>query len=225
MSTNPADLLPLKSNAPKKSGKKTLAGRPLDQNEDFEKPLTKEKSPEQKLEALDKPTEKKGSLLIEHPESPTAVNGRMKAFYGTPRYSKYKDVVLISLQMSIPLSEKHLKLLPKIVAAGFHGLNDKEGFTRINLKNIPPQHVTFYLESDRKTAILSLPATKVISANVALIEQKGEGKIRSIVRFAFYLQSEDSDLISNFARLNVDNNFWIEMSQSQKSLWDENEED
>jgi hypothetical protein len=149
----------------------------------------------------------------------------MKAFYGTPRYSKFKDVVLIALQMSIPLSEKHLKLLPKIVEAGFHGLNDKEGFTRINLKNIPPQHVVFYLESDQKTPILTLSVAKVTSANVALIEQKGEGKIRSVVRFAFNLQSEDSDAISNFARLNVDNNFWIEMSKSQEDLWDVEEDE
>jgi len=219
LTTDPADLLPSKKKAPKKTGKRGIT--PLDPVKDFDTPVKKD--PEKQLEELDKPPVKKGSLLIEQPDTPTVANGRMKVFYDKPHFSKYKDVVLIALQCTVPLTEKHLSLLPKIVADGYHDVN-KKGRSRINLKDLPNQFVQFFLESDRKTASLTLKAAKIIGANLAVIQRKGEGSARKVIRFAFRFQTEDSDTINTFATKNLANDFWIEMENTQDDLWDEDEE-
>lgn len=178
--------------------------------------------PAKQLEELDKAPQKKGSLLIEQPETPTVANGRMKVFYDKPHFSKYKDVVLIALQCTVPLTEKHLKLLPKIVADGYHDVN-KKGRSRINFKDLPNQSVEFFLESERKGASLSLKAAKIIGANLAVIQRKGEGSARKVIRFAFRIQTEDSDTINTFATKNLANDFWVSMENTQEDLWDEDE--
>lgn len=217
--------MPDRKNAPKKSGKKTLVGRPLDQDKDFDVPAIKAK---ELLAELDKPTPKKevakGSLLALQPDTPTVANGRIKVFYDKPHHSKYKDVILIALQITVPLTEKHLKFLPKIIADGFHDIN-KKGRSRMNFRDLPAQHVTFYLDSNRKEEVLSIPAAKMVSANLALIQQKGEGTARDVVRFAFQLQAEHSKPLETFAALNLANDFWVEMENTQESLWDEEEGD
>lgn len=200
---------------------KTRKRKPLDPVEDFEKPVKKDAA--EQLAELDKPPEKKGSLLIEQPDTPTVANGRMKVFYGKPFFEKYKDVALIALRITVPLTDKHQKLLPKIMANGYADIN-KKGRSRINLKDIPAQRVDFYLESDRRASALTIVTAKIVKANVALIQRKGEGAAREVVRLSFEIQAIDSDTINTFALKNMENEFWLEMGETQKKLWDEDED-
>ncbi len=219
MTKDPADALP--KTAPKKTGKRGI--KPLDPEADFDKPMKKEADPEAQLAELDKPAPKKGSLLAEQPETPTVANGRIKVFYDKPHFSKYKDVVLIALQITVPLTEKHLKYIPKMIADAYHDVN-KKGRSRINLRDIPPQHVEFYLESDRKEDVLTISAAKVVNANLSLIQRKGEGSARKVIRLALRFQAENFTEIDKFATKNLANDFWISMENTQEDLWDEEED-
>ena len=214
----PEDTLP--TQRPKKTGSRGIG--PLDVEKDSNATAVKAPDPEQQLATLDKQAPAKGSLLAEQPASPTVVNDRMKVFYDKPHHSKYKDVILIALQMSVPLTEKHLKLLPRIVADGYADIN-KKGRSRITFKNLPNQAVNFYMDSDTKKPSLSIEAAKIVGANLAIIERKGEGSAREVIRFAFRLQSEHNESLETFSGLNLANDFWLEMEDTQAELWDTQE--
>ncbi len=197
----------LPERAPKKSGKRGIG--PIDPVADFDAPVTK-------------PVEPKGSLLANNPPKPSVANGRFRAFYDKPFVTKVKDKILIALQITTPLEDEHEKIIPKIVADAFSDIS-KKGRTRINLRDIPAQHVTFFLTSDHKEDLITLPACKVVNANVAVIQRKGEGSTREVVRFSFRLQAVHSKELESFSTLNLANDFWLEMENSQEDLWDEGE--
>jgi len=196
-------LLPKKP--PKKTGKRGI--KPLDADEDFDKPVTQQTSMEVGLKA-------------DNPPTPAVANGRMKVFYDRPIFSKYKDVVLIALQFSVPLDKEHDPLLPKVVADAHRDLL-KKGRVKINLNGIDAQHAMLFLSSDIEEEIAALPACKMTNVNIAMIERKGEGRARKVARLSFRLQSERSEPLAHFAEMNLDNDFWLQLKASQESLWDE----
>jgi hypothetical protein len=202
---NVKDHLPRR--APKKTGKSGI--KPLDADDDFDKPVTKQ-SP-------------MGPLAADNPPQPSVMNGRIKVFYDKPVISKEKDSILIALKFTVPLEENHDKLLPKIVADAHHDLL-KRGRSRMNLKDIPAQHAMLFLSSDNKEDLITMPACKMIGTNVAVVQRKGEGTARKVVRLAFSLQAPHSKVLANFAELNLANDFWLELEDSQEELWDAEED-
>lgn len=200
--------LPDKKHAPKKTGKRMLP-------------------PEDKTDAvkdLDKPS-KGGSLLVEQPPKPTVVGDRMQAYYNKPLYSKLPKSgdVVISFVMSFPLEKEHKELLPKIVAEGYHDIA-KRGRKTLGFKELPGQAVKFFLSHDDKDEVLSLPAARMVQANLALVERKGEGSARKVVRFSFRFQVKYEAHIAKFADVNLGNQFWITLEEAQTDLFEDEEE-
>ena len=163
------------------------------------------------------------ALMADNPSKPTVMNGRMKVFYDKPHFTKSKDHILVALQLSIPLEQEHDDLLPKIIIEAHKDVL-KRGRKRILLNGLPAQHASIYLTHDDEEELVVLPACKLVSANVALVERKGEGSSRKVVRFSFRLQAEYSRSLAIFAESNLQNDFWLVMKESQESLWDEDEE-
>lgn len=214
--------LPDKKNAPKRTGK---AGPrlPLDPNEDFNTPTRK--APAEQLAELDKPAEKKGSLLAEQPPKPKVVGDRMEVFYLKPIFGKTpKGDITVAMQITVPLEDGHLDLLPKIIADGYKDVT-KKGRKSMNFRELPGQRAEFYLSSDSKDVALELPAAKMINAGLAIVERKGEGSARRVIRLSFRLQVKLSRDVTNFAEHNLQNNFWLKLEETQDALFDEGDED
>lgn len=212
-SRDPASLLPDKKSAPRKSGKKGIGA--LDVEKDFETPTKKE--PEAKTEAA-KPV---GSLLVKQPEKPKVVGDRMEVFYLKPIINKTpKGDITISLVVTVPLEDAHKSILPKIIQDGYHDMK-KKGRTGMNFKDVPGQRAEFYVSSDAKEETLVLPAAKVTNASLALVQRKGEGQARDVVRLSFRLQVKLSREVANFAEHNLQNNFWLSLAETQEELFDE----
>lgn len=212
--------LPDKKNAPKRSGPKGI--QRLDPVEDFEKPVRKEG--EEAVAELDKP-KAKGSLLADNPPKPTVANGRMKVFYDKPVTTKVKDKILIALACTVALEKEHDELLPKIIANAHREM--RKGVVGMKLTDIPSQTVSFYHSSDAPAdgSLLEIPACRLIQTNLAIVQRKGEGSTRSVVRLALRFQAVRSDALMKWATLNLQNEFWIEMEETQTALWDEDDEE
>ena len=71
----------------------------------------------------------------------------------------------------------------------------------------------------------SISAAKMTQANLAIVQRKGEGTARKVVRLSFRLQALMNASISTFAENNLNNDFWLELENSQKALWDDEEEE
>jgi len=209
--------LPDKKNAPKKTGKR----------------LPYPESPEEKIATLTTVVTKQeptGSLLANNPPKPKVVGDRFEAFYLKPYFAKSpKGDLSVALAFSVALEKEHKELLPKIVADAFHDVT-KKGRKGMTLRNVPGQRVEIYLSHDSKGTTLFLAAAKVTNAALALIERKGEGAARKVIRFSFRLQvpipaGAATDDVSYFAERNLQASFWLKMEEADASLFEEEAEE
>jgi hypothetical protein len=197
---------------PKRTGKRGV-GPKLDPVVDFDSPVKKD------------PPEAKGSLLAEQPPKPTIVGDRMEVFYLKPLFGKTpKGDITVSLAITLPVKDEHDGLLPKIVHDGYKDIL-KKARKAINFSELPGQRAEFYISSDAKDESLVLPAAKMLSTSLMLIQRKGEGQSRHVVRLSFRLQVKLSHEVAHFAENNLQNSFWLKLSESQEELFDESDED
>lgn len=222
-------LLPDKKNAPKKTGKR--GPQPLDPEKDFDSPTRKDAEEKQgKLTTIVTKQQEQGSLLANNPPKPKVVGDRFEAFYLKPYFAKSpKGDLSVSLAFSVALEKEHKDLLPKIVADAYHDVL-KKGRKSMTLRGIPGQRVEIFISHDSKETTLFMPAAKVISAGLALIERKGEGAARKVIRFSFRLQvpipaNAKSDDVSYFAERNLQNSFWLKLAEADPELFKDEDED
>jgi hypothetical protein len=215
-------LLPDKKSAPKRTGKRGI--KPLDPKEDFDTPTKLEK-----LTTL--VTKQENDFLVGvAPPKPKVVGDRFEAFYLKPIFAKSaKGDLTVALAFSVALEKEHKDLLPKLVADGYHDVL-KKGRKALTLRGVPGQHVEIYLSHDTKESTLTLPAAKVISTTLALVERKGEGAARKVIRFSFRLQvpipaNSKSDDVSYFAERNLQNSFWLKLEDADPKLFEDEAED
>jgi hypothetical protein len=208
--------LPDRKHAPKKTGKRLP--RPEDPSELVTEQTEMSAGP-------------KGSLLAEQPPKPKIVGDRFQAFYLKPYFQKdgKSGKLSVAMAFSVALEKEHRPLLPKIVAEKYHDVL-KRGCAGMKLRQIPAQAVEIYLEPDSPNVYLELPAAKVTNAALALIQRKGEGAARKVIRFAFRLEifipkDAKSDPISYFAERNIQNDFWLKMEETNVKLFDDEEDE
>jgi hypothetical protein len=209
--------LPDRKNAPKKTGPKRGVGgvRPLDESKDFEQP-TKKAEEEDQPELLETPKE---------PPKPTVVKGRFEATILPPIYSsapKSGDK-LISIRVSLALTDEHEKMFPKIVEESWKWVK-KPNRPKTSI-NMPAQTARFYLAHDVEEEELGLPIAKVTNANLAVIQKKGDGTALKIIRFQFRLQVPWSAQVSKFVDSHYNLKLWLEMKTTQEKLFDEGDEE
>jgi hypothetical protein len=203
-----------KTPPPKKTGKSGI--RPLDPVEDFGEPTRKAADA---LAKLDKPG--KGSLLAEQPPKPKVVGSRMEVFFLKPIFDKTtKGDITVALVITVPIEKEHHDLLPKIIADGYKDII-KKGRKSIGFNGLPGQSADFYLTSDDKEEVLSLAAAKMTNVGLALIQRKGEGSARKVIRLSFRLQVKLSKEVAHFAEHNLKNSFWLKLEDTQEDLFDE----
>jgi hypothetical protein len=201
----------LPKRAPKKTGKRGI--KPLDQISDFETPVTKQTP----MSA--------GPLAADNPPKPKIVGDRMEVFYLKPIFGKTdKGDITVALAMTMPLEKEHSALLPKIVADGYHDVM-KKGRKGMTFNGVPGQRAEFYLSSDIKEEALVLPAAKMTNVSIAIVERKGEGSARRVIRLSFRLQVKLSHEVAHFAENNLENSFWLTLEETQEELFDEEGED
>ena len=209
--------LPDKKHAPKKTGKR----------------LPPPEDPEDKIEKLTTVVTKQeatGSLLADNPPKPKVVGDRFEAFYLKPHFAKSaKGDLSVALAFSVALEKEHKELLPKLVADAYHDVL-KKGRKSMTLRNVPGQRVEIFLQNDDKSPELFLPAAKITSTTLALVERKGEGAARRVIRFSFRLQvpipaQAKTDQVSYFAERNLQASFWLKMEEADPALFDEPDEE
>jgi hypothetical protein len=212
-------LLPSKKNAPKKTGK---ALKPPEDKKDLEEQAGK-------LSTIVTKQTDTGSLQADNPPKPKVVGERFQVFYLKPRFEKTpKGRLYVRLPFTVTMEKEHKELMPSIVASGYTDLM-KVGRSGMKLKNIPSQRAEIFPAHDSKSPALFLSAARVTFANLALIQRKGEGVARRVIRFAFSLEipipaQADSDPVSHFAERNIQNTFWMKWEGTDQNLFDEGDE-
>lgn len=212
--TKKKSLLPDKKNAPKKTGKRLP--HPEDKDD-----------AESKIEKLTTVVTKQneGSLLADNPPKPKVIGDRFEAFYLKPYFAKSaKGDLTVALAFSVALEKEHKELVPKIVADAYHDVL-KKGRKSMTLRNVPGQRVEVFLAHDSKDPVIFLAAAKMISTSLALIERKGEGAARKVIRFSFRLQvplpkNAKTDDVSYFAERNLQNAFWMKLEECDRALFE-----
>ena len=168
-----------------------------------------------------------GSLIAEQPPRPVVVGDRCEAYFLKPTFSRMtKGDRLVALHMTFPLTQEHTEdgILPKRIRDDW-ALMNKHGRTKLYLNGIKGQRVCFFLSSDapEDDPKLLLPAAKVTDVQLAVVQKKGEGEAKKVIRLSFRLVVPVSHDVAKFAEMNYGNNFWIKMEETDEPLFDEEE--
>lgn len=212
---------------PKRTGKSNLTLKnALDDDKDFDKPVrgdgtgTPETAPSTPAAAK----ETGSSLMVEQPPKPTVVGDRIQMQYLKPSFSKTtKGERLLAMHMTFALTKEHTKdsLLPKAVRDGWT-IMSKHGRKRFDIE-VPGQKAVFYLTPDGDDDKLILPAAKVVSVSIAVIQKKGDGETQKIIRLSFRLQVPVSHEVAKFAENSFGSDYWVTLEGTQEPLFDEEE--
>lgn len=173
-------------------------------------------------------TKKAPTLLVEQPRKPSVSGERFKVTYLKPSMRRtVKGDLLLGFRMTLPLEPDHKAVLPKLVVEKFRDVS-KRGCAGIKLKDVPAQKVEFFLDDISKDAALELPVAKFLQGHIDLVQRKGEGESRKVIRLSYVLQVPVSDEVLHFAGFNCGAEFWIRMTEVEPDLLeldDEEDED
>ena len=196
----------------KKSGKRTMVG-PLDVEADFHDPV---KAPPAQQELLTPP----------EPEPVPAVQGdRMMVQYVKPTFRKSKaGNRIVSLELSLPVTEEHQDLLPRSVREGWKFIG-KNGNKRLDIVDVPHQIARFWLTHDDKEEMLTLPIAQVSHVSLQVVESRGAGKKTKAIRFSFRLSVPLSAEVAKFSEWRFGDTMWLYMAESQEEMFPEEGEE
>lgn len=152
----------------------------------------------------------------ELPIKPKAVRDeQMMANYVKPHYFLAKEQRLIGLEISFPLTDDHKSVLPKAVCDEWQHLK-RSSSTRVCL-DVPPQTVDIRFAPDHDVE-LHIIGAQIHRATLSVIQEKGTGAAKKVVRFSFRIVSEVMKNISTFADNEFGKVVWIEMGPTQAEL-------
>lgn len=184
--------------------------KPLDPVKDFEEPVQRELIQEEQDENADVPAVKKGYAV---------------ASFVKPHLERDKDdKAFIAFELSFPLLEEHEKknILPARIVEGWKALV-KHGLDKVSIPNVPPQVVELALAPDAiaKQTCLKLEFAEIERANVSVLEEKGSGKSKEVIRLTFRAKCELDNESMRFARLHFGHDVWLKLKQVQGDLLEE----
>lgn len=214
-----------KSPPPKRTGKRGIGPKP----EAPEETTSAAAADEQPAGELVDTSEGEGSLLVKQPPKPTVVGDRIEAYFLKHTYSKTTEGKrLVSLHMTLPLTEEHTEdgLIPERIRDDW-ALMNKHGRTKLELNGIGGQRVCIFLSSNapEDDPKLVLPAAKVTNVQLAVVQKKGDGETKKVIRLSFRLQVPVSDKVAKFADGHYGANYWIKLEEAQEALFDEDAKD
>lgn len=205
----------LPAHPPKKTGKRGIGPTP--------DPVAEPKE----VESQPKVKERGTSLLVEQPKKPKVVKERFEVFFLKAVPSKnHKGILLMGLRLTTPVEKEHMDVLPKMIRRAYEN-SGQRGWAGEKLRDVPAHAIDFYLTHDMKEPVLEIKAAQLLGVRLDLVQRKGEGESRKVVRLTMMVQAKQSREIGAFAINNHSNSFWIEMHEVEPELLglDEGNED
>jgi hypothetical protein len=187
--------------------KRSTKSHGLDPKKDFSEPTHKE--PEQMTaEEL-----KAHNELAEMPS--TIVKGFMAASYVKPHFDVEKDDRTAALEFSLELTDNHRSLLPKKVVEEWDHI--KQGNNELlDVVNVGAQHVEVSLDpGDEVDLEENVPIERI---RLQVIETKGTGDAKDIIRLSFRLVCDLTQDVERFACRNFGKTVWLKMQACQGEL-------
>ncbi len=151
------------------------------------------------------------------PAIPSAVRGRMMmCTYVKPHYALTKDDRLVGLEISFPLTDEHRDLLPKSVCDEWNHLKRSSSKRIVNI-DVPAQTVEIRFAPDDDVE-LSLSGAMIARATLSVIQEKGTGAAKKVIRFSFQIISDVMKNVCTFADNQFGKVVWIQMANTQGEL-------
>lgn len=191
-----------------RSTSKKRSTRALDPKKDFDTPTRKE--PEQ-LSAEDL---KAHSAIAQMPS--TIRNGFMSANFVKPHLDVDKDKRTAALEFSLELTEEHRSILPNKLLREWDHI--AEGTCKLlDVIGVGAQHFDLRLAPDDDESDLeeNAPIEKI---RLQVIEDKGTGDAKDIIRLSFRLVCELTQNVERFACRNYGSTVWLKMFACQGEL-------
>jgi hypothetical protein len=154
------------------------------------------------------------------PEPDAVRDGHFLANYVRPHYDTDEDTRIVGLEFSFPLTDLHRGKLPAHVSRAWSYLSESgENTIKLSQDNIEPQCVYVRLDPSKKESLLYLRESKIRSAVLSRITEKGSGATKHPIRYSFQVVANVSDTVCRFADNQYGNVLWIDISNSQGQMF------
>lgn len=223
---------------PKRSGKPFLAGRegPEDDGgdvtiqDDFEQPNVVAGTPAAEdltlQEADQPPAEEQQDLPMDMPEVPKVVrNGKMLAEFVRPHFEKEEaGDRWVGFEFAFPLTIEHEKpenegCLPTEVFEEWQHIK-LGNVTLIKVTSVESQTLAVGLVPDDSEHDLILTNAVITHPVLQIVEEKGKGKGKKVVRFSFRAVVPQIEGIARFAVDHHGDPVWINLQRAQETLFE-----
>ncbi len=190
------------------SVRQVRAARGLDPKKDFDKPTRKE--PEQLSD---------DALVADNPaaEMPSQIrNGFMAVNYVKPHFDVDKDKRTAALEFSLELTEGHRSVLPNKLLKEWDYIS-KGTCKLLDVIGVGAQHFDLRLAPDDKESDLE-DNVLIEKIRLQVIENKGTGDAKDIIRLSFRLVCDLTQNVERFACRNFGKTVWLKMQACQGEL-------
>jgi hypothetical protein len=188
---------------------KKRAPRKLDPKADFNEPTKKNPEEPEQLVAEE--------LQTEPAEMPSRiVNGFMAVNFVRPHFEIEKDNRSVALEFSLELTNDHRSLLPAKILNEWEHI--EEGTCRLSeVIGVGTQRFDLRLAPDDEESDLEQdsPVQKI---RLQVIEDKGSGASKDIIRLSFRMLCDLTPVVEKFACRNFGGVIWLKMDQIQSEL-------
>lgn len=161
-------------------------------------------------------------LKIAKQPTPAIQNDRMSAHFIGFRAHRLKNRTrVVTMRFSLDLEDAHSGKLPDKIEAQWKHF--KRGGVKLSQpENIETQHVKISIAPDQDPFTLTADVPKVVLTHVV---EKGKGNARLVIRLEIHLLTTYTADVAEFCRATSDETVWLELDESQDSLFDDDGEE
>jgi hypothetical protein len=205
-------LLPDKKRAPKATGRKGIGPAPV---VDIKTKASGQKADKEEEQPV------QGELIKapEPPRGPAVQHGKIAMYFigYKAKRAKNRDK-LVNMDFSLELEPVHEKRLPREIEDAWKEL-ERNKYSFVGPDGLSAQNLSLYLTADSDTPDLQV-ATTLVSAEIARIQERGEGSEKMITRLTMRFLTNLTKDVDQFCVAAFDEIVYAKMKASQRSFDD-----
>lgn len=134
-----------------------------------------------------------------------------------PKPRVHKGDRFMLLPFSVSLIEEHLKYFPNQIKEWYEVVHDESRHVPFICIDVPPVTVEIYPYPEQEEPSIKVIGTTLESVALELIEEKGKGETRLVVRLSFMVPIPDGPYF-DWAVHNFGGAIWIRIARAQGDL-------
>ena len=154
---------------------------------------------------------------VEAEPQPTVEHNRMYAKFVKAHPILEDDERFLGFELSFALTEDHRGILPSVVEDQWDHVA-RGHVKRSDVIGIAPCTIEIALVADSDEGSIVIQQASIARATLSVIEEKGSGEAKKVLRFSFRALAPVTKQVALFAAYHFSDMVWIKFSEIQTSM-------